>query len=232
MNRYYVSNADVSVRMFGSHLLERLSHVHPAVPHVIFLPVVGYMLYASYQRAAEPGRAALLFVLGPILWSLTEYAIHRFVFHIAPQKQDQARDIVRRLGRDEPAVPALATWQQKRYWVAHGVHHDFPNDSKRLVMPPAISVPVAVLFYQAFKIALGATYAPALFAGFVVGYLVYDTTHYAVHHFRLRSRLGRALKKHHLRHHYSNPAKDFGVSSPLWDVILRTLGRKEWSEEA
>lgn len=65
MNRYYVSNADVSVRMFGSHLLERLSHVHPAVPHVIFLPVVGYMLYASYQRAAEPGRAALLFVLGP-----------------------------------------------------------------------------------------------------------------------------------------------------------------------
>lgn len=231
VNRYYISNADVSVRMFKTGLLERLSHVHPAAPHVMFVPVVGYMLYATYQRGAEPGRAALLFLLGPVIWSLTEYLVHRFVFHIATEKEDQARDIVRQLGHQEPAVPALATWAQKRYWVAHGVHHDFPNDSRRLVMPPAISIPLAVLFYQAFKLVLGATYAPALFAGFVAGYLVYDTTHYAVHHFRLRSRLGRALKKHHSRHHYLDPAKDFGVSSALWDVILSTVGRKDLSEE-
>lgn len=230
MTKLYVSNEDVSVRMFRSNLLERFSHVHPAVPHVIFLPVIGYMLYSTYQHGAELGRAALLFLLGPVIWSVTEYLVHRFVFHIAPVAENEARRIVSHLGEDEAAVPALTSWQQKRYFVAHGVHHDFPNDSRRLVMPPAISIPLAVLFYYAFKILLGATYAPALFAGFVAGYLFYDTTHYAVHHFRLRSRLGLYLKKHHSRHHYLDARKDFGVSSPLWDLIVGTIGRKDLGE--
>ncbi len=78
---------------------------------------------------------------------------------------------------------------------------------------------------------VGSVSAPALFAGFVAGYLVYDTTHYAVHHYRARTRFGRYLKKHHFRHHYLNPGKDFGVSSPIWDLVFGTLGRSERSQD-
>ncbi len=224
MTKLYVSNEDASVRMFKSNLLERLSHVHPAVPHLIFLPVIGYMLYSSYQHEAELARAAPLFLIGLLTWSITEYVVHRFLFHVTPETEDEARRIVSQLGPDEAAIPALTSWPQKRYFLAHGVHHDFPNDSKRLVMPPAVSIPLAVVFYLAFKILLGATYMPPFFTGFVAGYLVYDTTHYAVHHFRLRGRIGPYLKKRHFRHHYLNPRKDFGVSSPIWDVVMGTIG--------
>ncbi len=91
-------------------------------------------------------------------------------------------------------------------------------------MPPVVSVPLAILFYHLFKFLLGITVATPLFAGFVAGYLAYDTTLHAVHHFRLPGRLGRYLKKCHMRHHYLNPHKDFGVRSPLWDAVMGTSG--------
>ena len=60
------------------------------------------------------------------------------------------------------------------------------------------------------------------FVGFIAGYLFYDMTHYAVHHFNIRNKLWLALKKHHIRHHYENPGLGFGVSSPLWDEVIGT----------
>lgn len=227
MTKLYVSNKDQSVRMFRSGFLEKLSHVHPAVPHVIFLPVIGYMLYLGHQAQMGLGRGALLFLSGLVAWTLSEYLLHRFVFHVSPEVEKETHRIVSRLGPNEAVIPALTSWRQIRYFVAHGVHHDFPNDSTRLVMPPGVSIPLAFLFYYAFRLAVGATYVPSLFAGFVVGYLIYDTTHHAVHHFRLRSKLGQYLKKHHFRHHYQDAGKNFGVSSPLWDGCIGTVGRPE-----
>ncbi len=107
--------------------------------------------------------------------------------------------------------------------MAHGVHHDYPNDSKRLVLPPSVSIPLAVLFFAAFSLAFGSASGPAIFGGFVIGYLIYDTVHYAVHHFSLHGRVMLYLKKKHLRHHYQDSRRDFGVSTPLWDWILRTV---------
>jgi sterol desaturase/sphingolipid hydroxylase (fatty acid hydroxylase superfamily) len=64
-----------------------------------------------------------------------------------------------------------------------------------------------------------------VFAGFVAGYLVYDTTHYLTHHSAGGTALGRYQKKRHFRHHYSDSTRNFGVSSPLWDLVLGTVGR-------
>jgi sterol desaturase/sphingolipid hydroxylase (fatty acid hydroxylase superfamily) len=122
----------------------------------------------------------------------------------------------------EAALPELPGLRQRHYFLAHGVHHDFPNDSKRLVMPPSVSIPLAVLFFAVFRLAFGPGTGPALFGGFTLGYLIYDTIHYAVHHFSLHGRLMLYLKKKHFRHHYQNSRRDFGVSTPLWDWILRT----------
>jgi sterol desaturase/sphingolipid hydroxylase (fatty acid hydroxylase superfamily) len=92
-------------------------------------------------------------------------------------------------------------------------------------MPPIVSVPLAVLFYWIFKTTFGPVDMLPAFAGLVVGYLFYDMTHYAVHHVRPRTRIGRFLKKHHFRHHYMDPTKNYGVSSPAWDVVMGTLNR-------
>lgn len=230
MTKLYVSNKDESVRMFRSNLLEKLTLVHPIVPHVLFVPVILMMWYVSYRREVGWSETVLLFVCGLLLWSLTEYTMHRFVFHVTQEAEDRSHQTVSRLGIGEAAVPALGNLEQTRYFVAHGVHHDYPNDSRRLVMPPGVSIPLALVFYYLFAVMVGAVYAPALFAGFVAGYLVYDTTHYAVHHHRSRTRIGRYLKKHHFRHHYVDPSKDFGVSSPIWDLVFGTLGRSSRSE--
>jgi hypothetical protein len=224
MTKHYVSNRDVSVRIFKGDFFEWFSHVHPAVPHVIFIPVIGYMIYSSYVHGVQAGRIGLLFVAGMFLWTLTEYFVHRFIFHTTPEMEEEVRNTVSQLGPGEPALRKLAGLRQKHYFLAHGVHHDFPNDTKRLVMPPSLSIPLAVVFYVAFRFLFGVGSGPGLFAGFVFGYVIYDTIHYAVHHFSLHGRILLYLKKHHFRHHYQDCRKDFGVSSPLWDVVLGTLG--------
>ncbi len=224
MTKLYVSNEDESVRIFKSGFLEWFSHVHPAVPHAIYIPVIGYMLYSSDAHGMQVPRIGLLFLVGAFLWTLTEYFVHRFVFHTTLEAEVEVREIVSHLAPGEAVLPKLATWRQKQYFLAHGVHHDFPNDSKRLVMPPSVSIPLAVVFYAAFRLLLGPGDGPALFAGFVFGYLIYDTIHYAVHHFSRHGRILLYLKKHHFRHHYQDSRKDFGVSNPLWDLVLGTAG--------
>jgi sterol desaturase/sphingolipid hydroxylase (fatty acid hydroxylase superfamily) len=232
MAKKYVSNKDETARMFKSDFMEKLSHVHPAVPHLIFIPVILGMLYWSYQLDVPAGRAALLFLAGVLIWTLTEYVVHRFIFHVDAATMEEVTRIVSGLAPGEPALPALETLKQKHYFIAHGVHHDYPNDSRRLVMPPSVSVPLGIVFYVLFRLAFGVAAAPALFAGMVFGYLIYDTTHFAVHHWRLHGRITLYLKKHHFRHHYQNPKKDYGVSSPLWDLVFGTWGRAGGAEEA
>jgi sterol desaturase/sphingolipid hydroxylase (fatty acid hydroxylase superfamily) len=91
--------------------------------------------------------------------------------------------------------------------------------------PPA-SIPLAALFALLFRLAVGAHRWPALFAGFLVGYLVYDSVHYAVHHPSMRTALGRSTKWRHCRHHFTDPDRDYRVSSPLWDLIMGALSRR------
>jgi 4-hydroxysphinganine ceramide fatty acyl 2-hydroxylase len=219
MAKHFVSSADVSVRMFRSDVLERFSRVHPAVPHLIYAPIVGALLWLE---RATPGRTALLWLGGLGLWTLAEYLLHRFVFHAPDHVMAETHDVVAGLAPGEAALPALPTWRHKAYFIAHGVHHEYPSDSTRLVMPPGASVPAAVATWLLFGALFGAA-APAVFAGFVTGYLVYDTTHFAVHHFRMPTAWGRYLKKRHARHHFLDPDSDYGVSSPLWDVVFRTF---------
>ena len=224
MSEHYVSNADMSVRMFRSGLLERFSHVHPAVPHVIYVPLVAGLLWTARTTR---GTTALLFVAGLVLWTLAEYLLHRHVFHAPDHIMAETHDVVARLAPDEPVLPALPSWRHRSYFIAHGVHHEYPSDSSRLVMPPGASVPIAIGTWLLFRAVLGPLYAPAPFAGFVAGYLVYDTTHYAVHHFGMPTAWGRYLKKRHARHHYVDADSDYGVSSPLWDLVFGTFTRFE-----
>lgn len=201
MAKNYVSNKDETVRMFKSDFLEAFSRVHYTVPLYIYIPVILYLGYRSVVVYEFQFLTILSMILiGMFTWTLTEYTLHRFVFHYEPKSD----------------------WGKRLHFIMHGVHHDYPNDSKRLVMPPSVSIPLAVLFYILFSAILGSTYVAPFFMGFLIGYLYYDLTHYAVHHFNMHSKFWLTIKNHHMKHHYQDSTKGFGVSSPLWDIIIGT----------
>jgi sterol desaturase/sphingolipid hydroxylase (fatty acid hydroxylase superfamily) len=210
MPKNFVSNKDETVRMFDNDFLEALSRVHPSVPVIIYLPVIIYVLYLSVADYSLQFLTILsLFILGLFIWSITEYVLHRFVFHFKPKGK----------------------FGERIHFIFHGVHHDYPSDSRRLVMPPSVSVPLAVLFFFLFRYMIGEIYVYPFFAGFLVGYLFYDMTHYAIHHFNMHSKFWLEIKNHHMRHHYLDPTKGFGVSTPIWDLIIGTNFRLKKEEQ-
>jgi len=190
-----------SPRMFENRLLDFLSRVHPTIPAIIYVPVIFAMVSLGIDRGLGALQTAGLIAGGVLLWTLTEYWLHRKLFHWQP---DNA------LGR-------------RMHFIIHGVHHDHPNDKLRLVMPPGASIPLALLFFGLYVVAFGTPAAYPLFAGLLVGYLFYDYTHYWVHHYVPRSRMGKRLREQHMRHHFQDHRYGFGVSSPLWDHVFRTL---------
>lgn len=201
MKRNYVSNSTTSTRMFKSNILEALSKVHFSVPLYIYIPVIGWLIYKSFALSITLPAFALWFLGGFFVWSLTEYILHRFIFHFHP----------------------ASAWGKRLHFIFHGVHHDYPRDAMRLVMPPSASIPLAIGFYFLFQFLLPSTQSLyAFFPGFLVGYLIYDMMHYAMHHYNFKSSFMKKIKQHHMLHHYQDETKGYGVSSPLWDKFFRS----------
>lgn len=202
MAKLYVSNKDESARLFQSSFLEIFTHVHWSVPIIVYLPLVVYCLAISPATGILSTMGIVMeFVAGLFVWTLTEYLLHRFVFHYEP----------------------TTTWGKRLHFLMHGVHHDYPQDSKRLVMPPVISIPLASLFLGLFALILPAGHVASTFAGFIFGYICYDEIHYATHHAPMKGKLGLWLKHHHVRHHYLDNGRGYGVSTPIWDYVFGTM---------
>ncbi len=199
MKKNFVSNSSESIRMFKNGFLESLSKVSFFVPLIVFVPVI---IFLFWKCLVDLEMNALFFagyvLLGLFVWTFTEYILHRFVFHFYPK----------------------SSWGKRIHFIFHGVHHDYPNDAKRLVMPPSASIPLALLFFFLFDLILPIDTVYAFFLGFITGYLVYDMTHYALHHANFKSPFWKKLKQHHMLHHYSDSTKGYGVSSDFWDNIL------------
>ena len=190
--------------IFPSARLDRLTRSHPATPAVLFGPVIVALAVLSVLRLG--GFATIAAVVGGyVFWTLCEYWGHRGVFHFEP----------------ENAVG------KRVHWMIHGVHHDHPNDPRRLDLPPAFSIPLAALFFGLFVLTLGLPLAWGVCCGFFAGYVVYDTVHFAVHHFRPRGRIGRRLRELHMRHHFEDDERGFGVSAPWWDIVFGTAPRRK-----
>jgi dihydroceramide fatty acyl 2-hydroxylase len=189
--------------MFESRFLDFFSRVHPAIPAIIFVPVVVGGVWLGIDRGLAIGTTVLLFAAGLVIWTLTEYWLHRLFFHWEPK----------------------FTGGDRLHFIIHGVHHDHPNDAMRLVMPPAVSVPLAAAFLGLFVLIFGSPHAYPTFSGFILGYLGYDYMHYHLHHHVPKTKFGKRLRTHHMRHHFQDHRYGFGVSTPLWDAIMGTMPR-------
>jgi len=144
-------------------------------------PVVGWLLWRSVVVHELPAAGLLGIALaGLVVWTLSEYALHRFVFH----------------------YPATGRLGRYLVFMFHGVHHDAPRDKTRLVMPPAGAIIVMFVLWQLFRLVVPAPWIEPFCAFFIAGYLVYDYIHYATHHFAMKQRWLHYLKIYHLQHHY------------------------------
>ncbi len=189
--------------MFDSPWMDRFTRVSPLVVPTLFVPIIAAFAVLALTGGVTVTRLAGWILAGYAAWTLAEYWLHRVVFHFEPERGLGAR----------------------LHWMMHGVHHDHPNDPLRLVMPPSASLPLGTVFVLGFVAVLPSASACALSAGFLSGYLVYDMTHYAIHHRTPKGPVGRRLREHHLRHHFQDDTRGFGVSAPWWDVVFRTAPR-------
>ncbi|MBW8683622.1 sterol desaturase family protein [Chitinophaga rhizophila] len=200
-NKNYISNSHESIPMFRNGLLEKLSKVHFSIPLFLYIPVIAWCCWmALFQVQSGIITWALTVLAGIFVWSFVEYVMHRFVFHFEPSSK----------------------WGRRLHFIFHGVHHDYPNDAMRLVLPPSVSIPLATGFYLLYKSFIPDLYFYGFFAGFIGGYLFYDISHYALHHFNFKGRFWKKLKKHHMMHHYADATRGYGVSSSFWDKIFRS----------
>ena len=184
-----------------STLVDRALRVSPRAPVLVFGPAI--VALAALTIGLMPVLAALAWAAGGVLfWTLTEYVLHRFVLHLEPEHGPGA----------------------KLHWLFHGAHHEHPNNPHFVVAPPVVSVPLGALFCLAFFLVLGAPAWLPFAAGFMAGYLAYDVIHYILHQGRPGSRLGRRLREQHMRHHFQDGTRRFGVTTPLWDHVFRTAG--------
>ena len=191
-------------QLFQNEMMENMTKTHPIVIYSMYMPVIAGMLYygAAY-KGYSVGWEILIFIIGVLGWSLFEYVMHRKLFHMLVES---------------PRA-------QKFVYTLHGVHHEFPRDKERLFMPPVPSILVACTLFALFYLMMGWNVV-GFFPGFLFGYLIYGSMHFAIHAIATPKFLKALWRNHHL-HHYKAPDKGFGVSSVLWDLVFRTVPAKE-----
>lgn len=207
------THSEVPIRLFKSDFLEFFTHIHPVVIVILWLPVAVYFMTRAVITQVAGVSALYLpagFLLGMFLWTLTEYTLHRFVFHYEPRSPRQERIV----------------------FLFHGIHHAQPQCKTRLVMPPVVSIPLALIYYGLLSLIFGTLlgipqWIMPIYSGLASGYLVYDLMHYATHHLPLRHGYLKFLKRYHMKHHYKTPNQRFGFTSPIWDMAFGTYPGEE-----
>ncbi|KAL9252526.1 Dihydroceramide fatty acyl 2-hydroxylase FAH1-like protein [Drosera capensis] len=84
-------------------------------------------------------------------------------------------------------------------------------------------IPVVFPIWNLVKLLATPSTTPAIFGGGLLGYVMYDVTHYYVHHGQPANDVVQSLKKYHLNHHFRIQDMGFGITSSLWDKVFGTL---------
>jgi sterol desaturase/sphingolipid hydroxylase (fatty acid hydroxylase superfamily) len=188
--------------MFESKLVDTFSRTHWSVVPILFVPASLITAWFGLRAGVTLGATVGFAALGFLFWTFLEYWLHRTLFHWIPR----------------------TSWGERFHFLLHGVHHTWPRDKYRLVMPPAVSISLFWLFLAPNLLIFG-DHGWAFHAGMTAGYMAYDIIHYRLHHVSPKTPWMKALRKHHLAHHSPKieHERKFGVSSTLWDHVFRTV---------
>ncbi|BFZ62084.1 fatty acid alpha-hydroxylase [Saitoella coloradoensis] len=203
--RHYAGGA--SAPLFSWAWMEPLSLTPWWVVPIVWIPAVCTVWWLGLQGLGDVRIAAAMFVLGTAVWTLIEYGLHRFLFHL-DEMMPEGRVFI------------------TLHFLLHGIHHFLPLDRMRLVMPPTLLALLATPIYHLVHLIFPYYFALCGFAGGLFGYICYDVTHYMLHHSKL-PQYWRELKAYHLAHHFQDYQMGFGVTSKFWDRVFGTeLGIK------
>lgn len=188
-------------RLFKSDFLEALTKSNPLVIWGMYIPVMAFLLMRAAERYHFTALTiTLVFLGGMLFWSLFEYFAHRFLFHWVPKTPRSVKFV----------------------YTLHGNHHHYPRDRQRLFMPPLPSLLIASVLFFLMQLVMG-RYVYMFFPGFVLGYLLYGSMHYAIHAWNPPFKWMKPLWRNHHLHHYKSEHQGFGVSSTLWDHVFGTM---------
>jgi sterol desaturase/sphingolipid hydroxylase (fatty acid hydroxylase superfamily) len=188
-------------RIFKNKYLEKfITKTHPLIIWGMYTPVIIFLPWFGSGRYGFNGVfITFVFLAGVFFWTFFEYIIHRFAFHWVSEN---------------PRTQRVA-------YVLHGNHHEFPRDRQRLFMPviPSliISSVVFIIMYAIMDVNVF-----VFFPGFLMGYLLYASMHYAIHAWNPPYKWLKPIWRNHHLHHYKNDDKGFGVSSHFWDKVFGT----------
>jgi sterol desaturase/sphingolipid hydroxylase (fatty acid hydroxylase superfamily) len=188
-------------QLFKNSYLEMLTKTHPLVIWGVYLPaVLGLPYYSFHMLGFESLQIGFIFLGGMLFWTFFEYIMHRFVFHMVAESERA----------------------QKIVYVIHGNHHHFPRDKERLFMPPVPSLILASVVLSIMYLIMGKI-AFMFFPGFLLGYLIYGTMHFAIHAWNPPFKWMKPLWRNHHLHHYKDEQKGYGVSTTIWDRVFGTM---------
>lgn len=204
MENFKVSNTGTT-SLFKNPVLEKLTRTNFTFPVILFLAVgIASSVYGTLNNYTSAWVTIFLYPGGIFFFTFIEYIMHRFVFHFN----------------------AVTEKEKEIKYKIHGVHHHFPKDKDRLVMPPILSIGLSVVFFGIFWL-VSSNGVYAFWGGFLSGYSLYLIIHYSVHRFKQPKNFLSVLWKHHSLHHYRSDDSAFGVSNPMWDYIFKTLPPKK-----
>lgn len=190
--------------LFKSPVLEYMTKAPAPVSATIYIIIAAGLLYFGYSiEAANTVFAGIALFFGAIFfWTFFEYFFHRYINHL------------------DEYFPE-SKWARKIAFTIHGVHHEYPRDKERLIMPPVPGLIIVAILYLVFWLLLD-DLVYAFMPGFMCGYLLYTYVHFSVHKRKAPSFL-KVQYRHHALHHYKYPEKAFGVSTTLWDHVFGTM---------
>lgn len=198
-----MENSQQSAPMFDNPFLEKMSRTNVWVVITAFIVISASVFsYGFFREELNILTGIICFLSGFIFFTLSEYMVHRFVYH-------------------------SGTYTDKKRWQfkIHGFHHAFPRDKERLAMPLTLAILLACLFFLLFRLIMG-KYAWFFSPGFISGFAFYQFVHYTIHMRRPpKNRLQYWWKHHHI-HHYRESNRAYGVTSPLWDMVFGTMPSK------
>lgn len=184
------------IRLFRNEFFERSTHSPPGLFVMVWASLL-LILGVVCLRLQPIVPSVLVALAGLLFWTLFEYGVHRFLFHLQPRS---------RLG-------------QRLIFLVHENHHVDPSDPLRNIMPLGVSLTLGALICGGLVLLFGRPGLPG-FLGFGLGYFLYDATHYACHQLPMRGTILSRVRQHHLRHHHAGQDANYAITAIFWDRVF------------
>ncbi len=201
MEKLFKSSGNAQQHPRGDGLSAKLTPNRIHTVFYFYIPVIIGLLIYSILKFDIHWTVYLYSLLGCVLfWSAFEYVLHRYLLH-ARFKNEKLN---------------------KMLYDFHGIHHDYPNDNRFILVGMHISIPAGIALFFVARIIFGETNVFPVFSMLLIVYCIYEWMHFAAHNYNFENKWFQKLKHHHLKHHFKDNKRGFGFITTKWDELSKT----------